>query len=434
METHEPLLRAVQLAARKLSGTERFDKLVRDVLAICVEAVGAQGGTIYLHDASRRRLQFRHVLPEEVAERLPFGDIPDDQGVAGQVYQSRQTRIDLFDGGASDETRQAMADATGIVTQTMITVPLVIEGMDPIGVVQLINKRDGNFNENDAAVLDTVSAVSTMAYLNQKLMEENTRASSLLGMGKVGHDIGNLAASLFSNLSFISPTLDGMKEELGENDQAGLYIESLEAMLGELHVSVDRIVRYARLLSDLSAGKQLQPIYNVAPMAETIETAAAFLESEGRANGVALRYLINKDAPATAHDEMFIFRIVQNLVGNAIKAVKETLPDDWKDQFPEDGEALFGEVQIVYKFENNNHLIEVIDTGAGMAPEVAEKILAGTARSQWDKNSGSGWGTKIVLELAATHGGQVSIDSELNRGTTFRLILPHRPELEPSKA
>lgn len=427
MDTQQPLLKAVQLAARKLSSTEKFDQLLKDVLGICVEAVGAEGGTIYLHDSARKRLVFRHMLPAEVADKMPFKDLPDDQGISGKAFQSRETQITQTD-GPSSETQSTIAEATGIIPRTMITVPLQIEGMEPIGVVQLVNKIGGQFTPEDAAVLDTVSAVSTMAYVSQRLSEENNRVSSLLGMGKVGHDIGNLAASLFSNISFIGPMLEGMRDAFEGNETANLYVDSLSAMVDDLTTSVDRIVRYSRLISDISAGKGLRPVFHVAPMAGTIETAAAFLESEGRANGVALRYQIDKDAPPTAHDEMFIFRIVQNLVGNAIKAVKETLPDDWKSQMPEDGEAIFGEVQVRYRFENDNHIIEVVDSGAGMSEEVASRILAGQARSQWDKNSGSGWGTKIVLELAATHDAEVSIDSKLGEGTTFRLKMPHRPE------
>ena len=59
MDTNERLLHATQLAARKLSSAENFDQVLRDVLAICIEAVGAYGGTIYLHDPVKKRLLLR---------------------------------------------------------------------------------------------------------------------------------------------------------------------------------------------------------------------------------------------------------------------------------------------------------------------------------------------------------------------------------------
>ncbi|MEQ1824001.1 MAG: ATP-binding protein [Fimbriimonadaceae bacterium] len=426
MDTNSRLLSAVQLATRRLVSSGSFDTILADVLAICVEAVGAQGGTIYLHDAAKQTLKFRHVLPIEVAEKLPFTEIPDDSGVAGQAFGTRQTQ---FGTAVKDENRQKIESATGVFAQSMITVPLMMESEEPIGVVQLVNKLQGDFDENDARVLNTIAAVSTMAYLNSRLMEENSRASSLLGMGKVSHDIANLAASLFANISYSQMTLDGMKDDLGGNETAEMYVESMDSMLGDLDTSVNRIVRYARLISDLSAGGSLKPEMKVAALGETIAGSAAYLESEGRKNAVALRYSIQEDAPATAHDEMFVFRIVQNLVGNAIKAVKETIPIDWQDKLDEDETAVYGEVLIRYVFEDGRHLIDVKDSGPGMSPEVAERILSGNARSYWDKGGGSGWGTKIVLELAGTHEGEVTIQSEMGKGSTFRVSLPHHPTL-----
>lgn len=425
METNDRLLRAVQLSARKLVSTGDFDQLLREVLILCIEAVGAFGGTIYLHDPAKRRLRFHHVLPESVAERLPFTDIPDDAGVAGQVFRTRQTVVSQFR-DEQDPVRRSVEEATGVVVHTMITVPLMMEDEEPIGVVQLINKLGGYFSDADAMVLDTVASISTMASLNSRLLEESTRASSLLGMGKVSHDIGNFAASLEASFVFAESALDGMKEEFKGNEVALGYAESLEAMLEEANSGINRIVRYSRLISDLSAGKELRPEMKLGTMGETIQRAAAYLESDGRRNCVALRYDIQTDAPATLHDDLFVFRIVQNLAGNAIKAVKETIPDDWHAQFSEDDDAIFGEVLVRYAFEEGKHVISVRDSGPGMPPEVVERLLAGTARSRWDKGSGSGWGMKIVLELASTHQGIVTIDSAPGAGSTFHVTFPHR--------
>ena len=82
METNARLIQAVQLATKKLGSTGNFDSLLKEVLELCVEAVGATGGTIYVHDAATHRLRFQHVVPEEVAEKLPVKDIADDYGMS----------------------------------------------------------------------------------------------------------------------------------------------------------------------------------------------------------------------------------------------------------------------------------------------------------------------------------------------------------------
>ncbi len=427
METNDQLIRAVQVATRKLSGSGNFDLLLKDVLAICVEAVGATGGTIYIHDSAAKRLRFRHVLPEKIEEKLPQKDVADDFGMVGSAFQSRKTlRTEFLP--KPDSERNPFEVATGVTVRSMVACPLMLEDEEPIGVVQLLNKREGTFTDSDVAVLETVAGVSTMAYLNYRLTDEASRASTLLGMGKVGHDIGNLAASLFATLSYSGLAMDGLKAALRRQkceEETQDYVTSIEEMHHDLQSSVDRIVRYSRLISDLSAGRDLQPNKVLAPLAETIQTSAAYLENEGRKNHVAIRYEIQYDAPPLFHDELFLFRIVQNLVGNAIKAVKETIPDDWSDRYSDDDNAVMGEVFVRYCYAAGEHIIEVRDSGPGMSKETAERILAGNARSQWDKASGSGWGTRIVLELAATHNAKVSIDSKPGQGSTFRVAFPH---------
>ncbi len=427
METSERLIQAVQLSTRKLASSGHFDSLLKDVLAICVEAVGANGGTIYLHDAAAKRLRFQHVLPEDIIDKLPSKDIADDFGMAGKAFQTRQTHSVEFE-PKPDHARSPFEEATGVTLRSMIVVPLMMEEEEPIGVVQLINKQSGCFTEMDQAVLDTVAAVSTMAFLNVRLSEEMTRASTLLGMGKVSHDIGNLAASLYANLSYSDMAVSGLREHIqgGANiETVSMYVDTLDEMVVDIKHSVDRIVGYSRLISDLSAGRELRPEKKLAPIAETIQTSAAYLEPEGRKNHVALIYDIQQGAPPLFHDDLYMFRIVQNLVGNAIKAVKETIPEDWQDSMDEDSDAILGEVIVRYRFVSNEHVVEICDTGPGMPPQIAEKILSGTARSMWDKGGGSGWGTKIVLELAATHNAKVSIDSEIGHGSTFRVVFPH---------
>lgn len=435
MDTNQRLIQAVQVAAQKLASTGNFNLLMKEVLAICVEAVGASGGTIYLHDPSSHRLRFQHVLPEDVADRLPSRDIADDFGMAGRAFSSRQVLVREFADKPKSEWN-AFEIATGVFVHSMVAAPLMVEGEQPIGVVQLINKCEGTFNETDCAVLDIVSSVSTLAYMNYRLTDEVARASSLLGMGKVSHDIGNLAASLYANLSFSDLALHGLRDHLKKSkadETVMTYLETIEPMFHDLKSSIDRIVGYSRLISDMSAGRQLRPNFKLAPLAETIQTSAAYLETEGRANRVGLVYEIDEEAPPTYHDELYIFRIVQNLVGNAIKAVKETIPDDWMAMMDSDDDSILnGEVRVRYKFDPiaKIHIIEVQDTGPGMTREIADRILSGNARSQWDKGSGSGWGMKIVLELAATHDAAVSIESDPGKGATFRMTIPHRPTEE----
>lgn len=426
IDVNGSLIRAVQLATHTLSSHGEFDDLLKRVLKISVEAVGAAGGTIYLHDAATSRLVFQHVEPPEVEPKLPMKDIADDFGMAGAAFQQKKTMLREIPERPESELNP-FEKATGIVVRSMVATPLMMEQEDPIGVVQLLNKADGPFTETDGAVLDTIAAVATMAYHNYRLSEESARASTLLGMGKVSHDIGNLAASLYASLSFSEMAIDGLKESLADQElskSAQENLTSLDPMVGDLKKSVDRIVGYSRLISDMSAGRELRPNVTIGRMGDTIQKGAAYLESESRSKHVALNYEIDSSAPETHFDDLFVFRIVQNVVGNSVKAVYEVIPDEKIES--SDEYDTFGSVTVIYRYDGADHIFEVADTGPGMTKEIANRILKGNARSQWSKAGGSGWGTKIVLELTSSLGGKVEIDSMIGKGTTFRIRFPHR--------
>lgn len=397
------LIEAVYHSTHKLAATTSVEETLHEVLRLCVEAVDASGGTIYIHDPVANRLRFRHVLPEEVAEKLPLRDIPDDFGIAGAVFQSRKA---IIGPAASSGDRSAIEAATGFVVEEALTAPLMVEGMEPLGVVQLLNRRDADFDESDLQVIETVSAVSALAYINSLLAEQASRMASLEAMGKVSHDIGNLAASLHSHVLLLAPAI----EEITIGADTAAYVKEGFASLAE---SIDRIVGYSRLISDLSAGRPLRPDLKPTRFSDTVREAVSYLEPEARRRGVTLTVTADVEEP-TLLDSLYVFRIAQNLVGNALKAVHEA-------------KGLGGHVTVRTFTRDCMHILEVQDDGPRMPEEVRERIVRGMAVSGWRKSGGSGWGTKIVSELAAALGGRIEVDSELGKGTTFRVMLPVVP-------
>lgn len=397
------LIEAVYRSTHQLAATTSVEETLHEVLHLCVEAVDAAGGTIYIHDPVSKRLRFRHVLPEEVAEKLPLRDIPDDFGIAGAVFQSRKA---IIGPAAASEDRAAIEQATGLVVEEALTAPLMVEGMEPLGVVQLLNRRDADFDESDLQVIETVSAVSALAYINSLLAEQASRMASLEAMGKVSHDIGNLAASLHSHVLLLAPAI----EEVAATEDMAAYVKEGFASLAE---SIDRIVGYSRLISDLSAGRPLRPALKPTRFSDTVREAVSYLEPEARRRGVALTVAADIEEPALL-DPLYVFRIAQNLVGNALKAVHEA-------------KGLGGHVHVRTFTRDSMHVLEVEDDGPGMPEEVRERIVRGMAVSGWRKSGGSGWGTKIVFELTSALGGHIEVDSEPGKGTTFRVVLPMVP-------
>ena len=423
----ERLLSAVHLATQKLASTADTTTVLREVLAICVEAVGAMGGSIYIHDPASKTLRFLHVLPQEIEKKLERLDMPDDYGVAGDVFHSGKTVISEF-GSDGDPHRRAIVRRTGVTVHTMVTTPLQIEGMKPIGVVQLVNKRGGAFDETDIAVLDTISDVATLTILNSRFLERSTKVAALEGMGRAAHDLANKAGVLVTFLPDFERNLDGLKAALTDakmEGEAAYHLAALESTFKEVFAPYsDRVYRYAKLVNDLAAGKPLVPQKRELDFADVVSAASQYMENTARRNFAKIEYDLQRGAPLFKFDDLYVIRIVENLVGNAIKAVRETVPPEWLAENGTKDDAYFGKVILTYRYAAGHHVLEVSDEGPGMSPGVVRQILSGQARSKWDQASGSGLGTKVVVDLAATHGAKLSIRSKLGEGSTFEVDFP----------
>jgi signal transduction histidine kinase len=101
--------------------------------------------------------------------------------------------------------------------------------------------------------------------------------------------------------------------------------------------------------------------------------------------------------------------IIRNLLQNAIK-------------FTPAG----GKVQLEYYKETDKEVFSVIDTGAGIAPHIADKIYVTTVESGNGTKGevGIGIGLMLVKKYADINGYQLEIDSKIGHGTTFRLFIP----------
>lgn len=428
MKAANPLLEAVHRATAKLATVGDVNEVLKEVLGICVEAVGAEGGTIYLHEPASRRLRFLHVLPVEVADRLERLDIPDDFGIAGLVFQSGEVSFNEFPTGG-DPNSSTIKEKSGITVRTMISLPLQVRGMTPIGVIQLVNK-DGGFTDADETMLEIICSVCTLAVVNSRLLEKGTRVASLEGMGRAAHDLANKAGVLMTFLPDFERNIEALRGTLrlqGVKGEACFYLDMLEGTFKDVFAPYsERVYRYARLVNDLAAGKPLKPKLRFHSFAHVVTEAVEYMQPQAKRNWIQVRAAADFEAPDFEFDELFVIRIVENLVGNAIKATRDHIPQTWIDENAGDPDAVFASIIVSTEHRHGRHILHVRDEGPGMSPASIRDILSGNAKSSWSQSSGTGLGTKVVLELTEALGGKISIKSKLGEGATFTIEFPER--------
>ncbi|MFN0135080.1 MAG: GAF domain-containing protein, partial [Phycisphaerae bacterium] len=135
-------LRRILQIARQMAVTPDLDTLLRTIVDAACEIMECERATIFLYDAARDEL-FSRVAKGEAGIRFPA-----DRGIAGSAAKQRAC-VNVPDAYADVRFNREVDKKTGFTTRNLLTVPM--ENLDGalIGVMQLLNKRDGAFGGTD---------------------------------------------------------------------------------------------------------------------------------------------------------------------------------------------------------------------------------------------------------------------------------------------
>lgn len=224
---------------------------------------------------------------------------------------------------------------------------------------------------------------------------------------------------------FLSTVSHDLRTPLGailgfaEMLEAGVYGPLSEKQEGAMQRIVDNAGRQMNLVNDLldqarmEAGQLSLEVTSFAP-AELLDGLLADMNALVQAKGLELTSHIASDVPATlSGDPRRLLQILTNLVGNAIKFTEQ------------------GGVHVrLYLPDKAHWALEVSDTGPGI-PEEAQDYVFDPFRlvdsSITRKHGGIGLGLAIVKRLTNLMGGEVILESEVGRGSTFTVVLPLEP-------
>lgn len=185
--------------------------------------------------------------------------------------------------------------------------------------------------------------------------------------------------------------------------------EALPALLPALRQRVEFLRRLTEDLFLAAKLEQKQIMLNEDRAALNEDTAAvcSACQSEADKKGVTLHVDTSVFLPVWG-DDVRLEQIVQNLVTNAI-------------HYTPTG----GDITVTCKAENGFALVSVRDTGCGIAPQdqaaVFDRYFHTTANTKHDS---TGLGLTIAQELAHLHHGEITLESEVGKGSCFTLKLP----------
>ncbi|MCL4459170.1 MAG: GAF domain-containing protein [Chloroflexi bacterium] len=222
---HEKLCALLEIT-RSLASQIDLDDLLQLIVKETTKLLSADRTTLYLLDADKNELWSKIAQGAEIKEiRLPVG-----VGLAGYVALTGET-INLADAYDDPRFNREIDRLTGYRTKTMLTAPMRNHVGKIIGVIQVINKQDGLFDEADIALLGSFCSSAAVAVENAQLYADiNTMFDSF---------IHTLAA-----------TIDARDPETaGHSHRVAIYAVKLAEWLG-LPAEQAKGIRLAALLHD----------------------------------------------------------------------------------------------------------------------------------------------------------------------------------------
>ncbi|MEL1134577.1 ATP-binding protein [Desulfitobacterium sp. THU1] len=238
---------------------------------------------------------------------------------------------------------------------------------------------------------------------NVKLSEINTYKSEILAI--MSHE---LRTPLTSIMAFTDLLLQDIPQDWQQERQNLNYIKTnSENLLKLINTTLD--------LAKIEAGRQELTLEYV-DMADVLEAIDSVIAPLAQEKGINWKIDLAPEVSLLRADPEKLRRAIENLAGNAVK-------------FTPSG----GQVAIIVENapERGWISIRVIDTGIGIPKEEQETIFERFTQmdsSNSRKYGGTGLGLALAQELVMLHKGNIWVESEVNKGSTFVVYLPKDPE------
>lgn len=174
-------LRTINAIAAAASSSLELDVVLRNVIEMTCEAIKARDGAILEIELETGDLVFMSASHEDLlGQRIPAG-----KSVAGWVAENRQVTY-ANDVSADSRWYAGFDNSVDLDIDSLLCAPLIFHDQ-LIGVIEIINKRQGCFSEEDANLLEAVASIASVALENARLYTSTRdRAEELLLLNEIG--------------------------------------------------------------------------------------------------------------------------------------------------------------------------------------------------------------------------------------------------------
>jgi signal transduction histidine kinase len=443
-------LGTIMKAARSLSEEIELEGAIANLMKVVQENAGAQTVALMLCEEQVLTL----VAQVTDSDRLSTSN-PVPEMIINQVKRSRQPV--LLDNASQENAYAGDAYIQQHQPRSILCLPLVNRGQ-LIGILYLENNHvTGAFTSDRAEVLSLLCSQAAISLENARLYQQaqqaltdlqktqlqlvNSEKMSALGslVAGVAHEINNPTGFLQGNIQPAQEYLQDLLEliEVYEseypqpNQVIQEKIEDIELefvrkdfpeLLESMNLGVERIRNISKSLRTFS--RKDEEHKTQFKIDEGIESTLLILKHRTKASEQRPALEIVKDYQDIPEVQCFpgqLNQVFMNIMANAIDAFDEANVGKSYDEI----KANPNQITIsISQLDETRVQIQIQDNGCGMKPETQARIF-----EQGFTTKGVGKGTGLGMAIARQivqekHGGTITCDSELGKGTTFTITLP----------
>jgi signal transduction histidine kinase/ActR/RegA family two-component response regulator len=394
---------------KTLSSTLDLDELFKKALELLKDRWGYVLGGIFFLDKEKDELYIRHVVGRNFEEVKHMRFKVGVDGIVGWVAKTGEL---LYVPDVSKDPRYIPGSPAG---KSEVAVPFKIRDR-VIGVLDIESNEPRGFDEEDLKTLSSFVSQMSISIENAQLFsdlkqtlqelrqaqDQIIQAEKLRAMGEmasgVAHDFNNVLAVVLGNIQLLLYQLDHLSpEEIRE----GLKI--IEQSSKDGAETVRRIQEFTGVRRDkefvsLSLNEIITEVVNITQPRWKDQT-----QKKGIQVGLAAQ---SGEIPLIMGSPSELREVLTNIIFNAVDAMPEG-----------------GKLTIATQPQAEGWVeVRIADTGIGMTEEVKKRIFDPFFTTKGVTNSGLGM--SVSYGIIKRHGGEILIESELGKGTTFIIHLP----------
>ncbi|MBE7556462.1 MAG: GAF domain-containing protein [Anaerolineales bacterium] len=402
-------LQALQAIDRELQSSLELKNVLDISLTRAMDALGVEMGLMGVirtqDEESGLYLLAQRGMPMEMGryKRDPW---PLTKGIMGRVVRTGELAW------VNDITQEKDYVPNSHRTRSVLAVPVIREDR-VIGIINLESTTPDYFTSDDVSFIKLLVGPAAVAIQNAQLFEQVKEAN------QAKTEFMNIASH---ELKIPMTSIKGFSKLL-QMGAGGSLTEKQNEFLGVISNNVDRMARLVNDLLDVSrieAGRIRLEIENV-QMRDVINDVLESVQTQIQNKRLDLKVNVSDNLPELRADYSRMVQIMTNFVSNAYKYT------------PEGGSIMVNAVPC-----NNGSLqgvtITIKDTGYGISVEDQAKLFTKFFRSS-DQNirdePGTGLGLSITKSMIEAHGGELTFESELGKGTSFTFTMPLVSKIPP---